>query len=874
MKRLPGETAVPRTELGLTTKPALQALTPGDLGHGVRPLEEAAARLSTVPQSNILIVDDEPANLLALEAILGPLKLNLVRAVSGREALRHALKDDYAVILLDVQMPDMDGFEAAELLRKRARTRDVPIIFLTAISKDRKFISRGYGVGAVDYLFKPYEPDVLTAKVGVFVELARKNDIIRAQHEALRVMSQRELADVMRRGDQRYVELADSMPLLVWTTDATGRVQYGNGRWTALAGGSLEFASVVAAEDMSRFLDGWNAALASGSEWEAEIRFGNPSVGYRVHLVRAVPRRDEAGQITSWIGTSTDINARVSAERALRMLADASRRLGATLEDPMEIEGAVRGSLPILGDLAMLDIVGTAEAHRRMKVAVGTTSAGLLDDPRFELGPSTVAYSGRPEIFLDVQADLEEASSGRGVEHLRFLGELGVGSYMCLPLMSRERAVGTLSLVRMRDGVKFTQAEVSLAEDLARRIAVAVDNARLHETTEKRREELEQANKSKDVFLATLSHELRTPLNAIVGWTDMMRNGQLAPDELSRAIETIDRNAHALNHLVADLLDVSRIVTGSLKIDSKLIGFASVVEAAIEGARPQCTAKRVVLDVSLERVGCVKGDAGRLRQIIGNLLNNAIKFTPTGGVVTVHITREGGSGKVVVRDSGEGITPEFLPHVFERFRQAENAKARGLGLGLAIVKHLVGEHGGTVDASSDGLGKGAAFTVRLPIAAEEASADDLDPGRASMPLSAQPQLAGVHALVVEDDPDGNELITTILERYGARVTSVGTAAAALEALDAERPDILVSDIGLPDSDGIELIKMVRTRAYAKSMPAIALTAYASRQDAAKAIAAGFDAHVAKPVQPGTLGTAVARLIASGRENVSASQPEA
>ncbi len=811
---------------------------------------------------NILIVDDEPSNLLALEAILEPLHVNLVRATSGKEALRHTLKDDYALVLLDVQMPEIDGFETAELLRKRARTRDVPIIFLTAISKDRKFISRGYDVGAVDYLFKPYEPDVLKAKVAVFVELARKNEIIRAQHEALRVMSQRELADVKKRSDQRYADLADSVPLLVWTTDPAGHLQYGNQRWEALARGSREFAAVVAPEDLPRFIDGWNAALLAGQPWEVEVRFGSAEDGWRVHLVRVVPRHDEAGLITSWVGTSTDIDARVRAERALRMLADASRRLGTTLENPMEIEAVLRGALPILGDFAMLDML-EGQAPKRIKLA-GSSSTNLLDDPRFDLGPSTVAYSGRPEIYLDVAEQLTEVHSGRGIENLRFLGELDVAAYICVPLISRERSVGTLTLARAKGSAPYEQSDVALAEDLARRIAVAVDNARLHESTEKRREELEQANKSKDVFLATLSHELRTPLNAIVGWTDMMRNGQLAPEELGRAIETIDRNAHALNHLVADLLDVSRIVTGSLKIDSKLVGLAAVVEAAIEAARPQCTSKRVTLDVSLERVGCVKGDAGRLRQIIGNLLSNAIKFTPTGGTVVVRVTRDGENGQATVKDSGEGIDADFLPHVFERFRQAEDAKARGLGLGLAIVKHLVEEHGGSVVASSDGRGLGAMFTVLLPIAAEEALAEDADAARLSVPVSAQPQLAGVHALVVEDDPDGNELITTILERYGARVTSVGTAGAALDALDAERPDILVSDIGLPDHDGIELIKMVRTRAFAKSMPAIALTAYASRQDAAKAIAAGFDAHVAKPVQPGTLGTTVARLIASGR----------
>ena len=830
---------------------------------------EEAARYAQLPRMNVLIVDDEPSNLLALEAILEPLELNLVRAGSGKEALRHALRDDHAVVLLDVQMPDMDGFETAELLRSRTRTRDVPIIFLTAISKDKKFITRGYGVGAVDYLLKPYEPEILKAKVAVFVELAKKNAIIRAQSEALRVMSERELAEVKRRGEQRYLDLAESMPVLVWETDAKGQLTYVNCRFIEISGGARDFMAVVAHQDQPRFREEWAAALANGTEWEASLCFGNASYGYRTHLVRAVPRRDEGGTITSWTGTSTDIHSRVRAEQAVQMLADASRKLGGTLDKPTELEAAVRVALPMLGDAALLYLTGNGPP-RILKMTTGAP-VEWLDDPRFELGPSTVSYSGRPAVFLDVAVELEDASSSRGVEHLRFLSELGVRSYMCIPLESRERAVGTLSLVRFAEGQNFTAAELAIAEDLGRRIAVAVDNARLHETTERRREELEQANKSKDVFLATLSHELRTPLNAIVGWSDMMRTGALVEAEMPHAIETIDRNAHALNQLVADLLDVSRIVTGSLKIDSSLIGLASVVEAAIEGARPQCAAKRVTLDVSLERVGCVKGDAGRLRQIIGNLLSNAIKFAPSGGTVTVHVTREGADGKVVVKDSGEGISPDFLPHVFERFRQAENAKTRGLGLGLAIVKHLVEEHGGSVGASSEGVGKGATFTVLLPIAAEEA--EDSTSARSVPPVSSLPQLTGVHALVVEDDPDGNELITTILERYGARVTSVGTAAAALEALEAEQPTIIVSDIGLPDSDGLELIRKIRETYDASSLPAIALTAYASRQDAAKAISAGFDAHVAKPVQPGTLGSAVARLLGPERAAFSPTPPE-
>jgi CheY-like chemotaxis protein len=263
----------------------------------------------------------------------------------------------------------------------------------------------------------------------------------------------------------------------------------------------------------------------------------------------------------------------------------------------------------------------------------------------------------------------------------------------------------------------------------------------------------------------------------------------------------------------------------------------------------------LVVDSKTERG--ILGDVGRLRQVFGNLLNNAIKFTPAGGTVSLRVDDSAdGRARVVISDSGEGIAPDFLPHVFERFRQAETARTRGLGLGLAIVKHLVEEHGGTVAAASQGRGKGATFTVELPIATESAAAISEEREIAEM---GEPDLAGIHVLIVEDDPDGNELICTILERYGAKVTSATTAGEALEKLCADRPNVLVSDIGLPDMDGMELIRAVRARPDLAAIPAVALTAYASRQDATKAIGAGFDAHVAKPVQPLTLGTAVMRV---------------
>jgi|GEM_PF-228185 len=859
------------------------------------------------PVCNILIVDDEASNLLALEAILEPLGQRLLRATSGVEALRHALKTEFCVVLLDVQMPEMDGIETAELLRKRPKTRDVPIIFLTAISKDKSYVTRGYEAGAVDYLFKPYDPDALRTKVATFVDLGKKNALMRAQNEALRVGSERELADFKKWSERRYEDLADSMPQIVWTADAAGNITYHNQRWSQLAAanandgpksspplspGASSFATIAHPNDLESFASGWSSAVKAGVQWEAELRIGSPSRGYRFHLVRAVPRQDDHGAVVGWVGTATDIDARVRADRALRMLADASHRLNRSLgsdardKGAQDLEAVLRSTLPILGDAAILDVHGVdASGHgtesvapsgtraiERIRVGVPEIDVKRLSDPRFDLGPSTVGYTGRSEVYLDVEGEIRGTAalrdserspkpSGRGAEHLRFLRELGVSAYMCVPLVSRDRTIGTVTFVKFGKGEPFATSDVALAEDLARRIAVSIDNARLHATTERRREELELANKSKDVFLATLSHELRTPLNAIVGWTDMMKKGALQGEELTRAMETIDRNAHALSGLVGDLLDVSRIVTGTLKLESRHVSVVQVVEAAVIAARPQCAQRGIALELDAAKAGSVMGDVGRLRQVITNLLSNAIKFTPRGGTVAVKIDGDEDRVRVTVADSGEGIAPEFLPHVFERFRQEQTGRAKGLGLGLAIVKHLVEEHGGTVAAFSDGRGKGARFVVDLPVA-DEASAP-LEEEATSVPANGEPDLSGVHVLIVEDDPDGNELVCTILERYGARVTSATTAAAALDALDAERPQILVSDIGLPDMDGMDLIKTVRARPNDSSIPAIALTAYASRQDATKAIAAGFDAHVAKPVQPATLGSVVVRLLARG-----------
>ncbi|MDX2165769.1 MAG: CHASE3 domain-containing protein [Deltaproteobacteria bacterium] len=371
------------------------------------------------------------------------------------------------------------------------------------------------------------------------------------------------------------------------------------------------------------------------------------------------------------------------------------------------------------------------------------------------------------------------------------------------------------------------------------------------------REAAESANRAKDQFLAVLSHELRSPLNAIVGWLAMLRRG-LEGAQLTRALDTIERNVHQQAQLINDLLDVSRIISGKLSIDDEPIDLAAVMHMAIDNARPAAGNKSVRLDASVGALtGSVRGDVKRLLQVVTNLLNNAVKFTPGGGRIDVKLWQRDQTACIDVIDTGVGIAPEFLPHVFDRFRQADESDARahgGLGLGLSIVKHLIERHGGTVEALSDGVGCGSTFRVCLPLAD---GAPRATPARPSLP-SGPTDLNGVAVLVVDDDADTREGMCLALEVNGARVTPADSAAAALLALARELPSVLVSDIGMPGGTGLHLIRTVREQFGA--LPAIAISGYASREDREAALAAGFNEHLAKPVDPGTLLARLRQLV--------------
>jgi signal transduction histidine kinase/CheY-like chemotaxis protein len=422
-----------------------------------------------------------------------------------------------------------------------------------------------------------------------------------------------------------------------------------------------------------------------------------------------------------------------------------------------------------------------------------------------------------------------------------------------------------------------TPKNQELVEMVIRTAAVAIERKRAEELRERllanehqARKRADEANRAKDEFLATVSHELRTPLNAILGWAHMLKRGALDEDATTRALETIARNAAAQNQLISDLLDVSRIISGQLRCEMGAVDLIPVIEAAVDTVRPAADVKAVELRLTLDpAAGMVSGDAVRLQQIFSNLLTNAVKFTSRNGHVDVELKRQDTNVVILVTDTGEGISPEFLPYIFDRFRQAEGTASRqhgGLGLGLAIVRHLVELHGGTVYASSEGIGLGATFTATFPLIAVSRDGSDVEhAGNRSLDNSCL-ALKGMRVLVVDDQQDARDLVTIALTQGGAEVRASTTAREALEVLAQWKPDVLVADIGMPTEDGYELIKRVRALQpeHAGTIPAVALTGYASDEDAARARVAGYQLHIPKPVSPSELVAKVANLIMKAR----------
>lgn len=610
-------------------------------------------------------------------------------------------------------------------------------------------------------------------------------------------------------------------------------------------------------------------------------------------LVHAAPVRGSEGRIVAAVGIFSDVTemkraehenrelaarqraARLEAEgaqRRLSLLAEISQFLLASLDYQAAISGLARLVLPSLGDGCFIEVEDRDEGRRVAIAHINPRKAGLLQaleqvhGMRELLGGalSNALRTGRPDRGDRVTIASELPRSGEDAERQAIMRAIDPRAYMVIPLVTRGRVLGAMAFLLTETDRRYSSDDLDFAQHVARRAATAVDNLRLYEEARQAQAAAEDANRLKDDFLATLSHELRTPLNAILGWARMLRTRSLDSPTRDKALGTIERNALAQAQIVEDLLDVSRVITGSLRLDLQPVDMGALIESAVTTIRPAAEAKGIDLNCRVERVPPMVGDPGRLQQVVWNLLSNATKFTPSGGSIEVRVEPRDSAVYVYVSDTGVGISPEFLPHVFERFRQADSTSTRvhgGLGLGLAIVRHLVELHGGTVEASSAGSGKGATFTVCLPLRPVSRFLEERHaaPGSLAVPAKAAVDtlLVGVDVLVVDDEPDARELVAAVLRQHGATVRTAASVHAALDLLKESKPGVLVADIGMPGQDGYALMRQVQ-RAHL-AVPAIALTAYARPDDRRRALDAGFEMHLSKPVEPDELVSVVADL---------------
>jgi PAS domain S-box-containing protein len=713
---------------------------------------------------------------------------------------------------------------------------------------------------------------------GVAIFAYDVTDLVRSRRTA------EALARDLGYSEERFRSLVTATSDIIWATPPSGEFVEELPGWSAFTGQTREeyrgwgWVEAVHPEDRERTVRAWREALSTRTPFQVEYRLRHRDGSYRNMLARAVPVMEKDGAVREWVGAHRDITRQRQGEAELARLLAREQRHASQLQglasaalviseaDSIEhvLEAITGQAREVIGaHQAITTLTAEGSWARSIHAVSMSDKYGTWRDWREQPEGSGV-YTWVCRLNLPMrltQAELEAHPAWRGfgrhkTKHPPLRG------WLAAPLVGRDgRNLGLIQLSDRYEG-DFSAEDEAILVQLARMASVALENTRLMAETQ-------AANRAKDEFLAVMSHELRTPLTAVLGWTQMLRGRQDDARAVDKGLAVIERNARTLAQLIEDVLDVSRIITGKLMLHRKGVELVGVVQAAVEVVRPHAEQKGVALALEVEVGGngaaMLVGDPGRLQQVCWNLLVNAVKFTPAGGRVHVRVERGEREVRVRVTDTGKGIRADFLPHLFERFWQADGSATRehgGLGLGLAIVHHLVGLHGGSVRAESEGEGKGAAFTVTLPVPAvlPETKAEAL-PGAEAPEV----RLDGVEVLLVEDAADARELIALMLRERGAVVGTASNAAEAMERLRGSMPDVLVSDIGLPGEDGHALLRKVRTWAEAKDqwVPAIALTAYASAEDARRAYRAGFQVHMAKPLEPAALIEAVARLAGRG-----------
>jgi PAS domain S-box-containing protein len=692
--------------------------------------------------------------------------------------------------------------------------------------------------------------------------------------------------EAIRESEARLWQLADAMPQIVYTCGPDGVADCFNRRWLEYTGIPVgqDFAEtwseIAHPEDRERVCRQWGESIATGEPFEVEYRLRRCDGCYRWQLARATAVRNENGRILKWIGTLTDIHDRKRAEAEREELLARERRARAEAEHGAESIRRLQALVDsALTSLNLDDLLRETLGHVRELLEADSAAILLLTDDgqslevRAAIGldkdviglrvppgrgvAGSIAESRRPLIVEDLSA----------TEVINPVLRRKARSLIGAPLVAKGRLLGVIH-ADTNQTRRFTEDDVGLMQLAADRVAVAVEHTRLYVVEQQARRNAEDANRMKDEFLALVSHELRSPLNAILGYAALLRQGEPDASRVGHAAEVIERCGKAQSQLIDDLLDTARIISGKLRLAVGPVDLISVIQDSVQAVRPAAVAKDVSLEADLPaEISQITGDSARLQQVVWNLLSNAVKFTAPGGRVQALLRRAGPHIRLTVSDTGKGISPDFLPFVFERFRQADASSARrqgGLGLGLALVKYLVELHGGTVGAASPGEGQGATFTVTLPVRAVASPLGD--PPGAPVGGKRSGELRGARVLLVEDEDDARELLTTALTHYGADVVATRSAAEAYAALtespSRERPDVIVTDIAMQGEDGFGLLRRVRAWEAGRGAPtpAVALTAFGRKEDRVRALRSGFQAHLAKPVEPAELALMLAGLI--------------
>ncbi|HWQ32109.1 MAG TPA: PAS domain S-box protein [Blastocatellia bacterium] len=898
----------------------------------------------------ILNVDDYAVSREGVSELLRQAGWQVTEAATGEEALRLSAELQPQLVLLDVKLPDISGYEVCQRLKAGPATASIPVLLVSGVYAEGGDKVRGLESGADGYLVKPVAAAELIATIRALLRMRRAEEEVRRSQRELadffenapvgfhwvgpdgrilqanqaeldllgytreeyighhiaefhadqdvigemleqlrkgqtlhdrearlrakdgsiryvlvssnvlwkdgqfvhsrcftRDITERKQAEMLlRESEKRFRVMADTAPMMIWLAGTDKHCYYFNKSWLDFTGRTMEqeacygWATGIHPDDYDRCLEIYTTSFDAREPFILEYRLRRYDGQYRWVLDKGVPRFNADGGFAGFIGSAMDIHERRQTEEALRASEQFNRSVLESSADCIKV-------LDPDGRLLAMNSPGLAMME--------------IDDFTPYIGSDWLSFW---------EGDSRQAAS-QAIAAAR-AGEVGRFTAFCRTARGAPKWWDVV-ISPITDGQGRTERLVAVSRDITERRMLEEERDRLYQSEQIARVRAEEASRLKDEFLAIVSHELRAPLNAIQGWIRLLREGHLSPEEAERAMETIERSAYSQNRIISDLLDVSRIITGKLRLNVRPLDPARVIEAAIEAVRPAAEARLVRIQKILDQgAGPVSGDSDRLQQIVWNLLSNAIKFTPKGGSVQVRLERVNSHLEIIVSDTGQGIKPELLPYIFDRFRQGDSSSTRrhgGLGLGLAIVRHLTEMHGGTVRAESQGEGRGATFIIRLPLL----NAHRQTPGPQRVPpavsstiakLDCPPELTDLRVLIVDDDADARDLVRTILAQCGAEVKTAGSADEALAMLaESEKwlPELLISDIEMPDKDGYQLIREVRALAPDRGgrIPAIALTAYARVEDRLRALATGFQMHVSKPVEPAELLTITASL---------------